>query len=66
MDERRGRQVAKRCNLNVIGVLGILIEAKHKGFVPLAKPLLDELVQRSGFRLSSELYDTFLNLVQEG
>ena len=44
MDERRGRQVAKRCNLNVIGVLGILIEAKHKGLVPLAKPLLDELV----------------------
>lgn len=33
IDERRGRKVATRLVLNVIGVLGILIEAKKKGLI---------------------------------
>lgn len=31
LDERRGRAVAARLGLQFIGLLGLLIEAKHKG-----------------------------------
>ena len=30
IDERRARAVASRLGLNVVGVLGVLVEAKHK------------------------------------
>lgn len=33
IDERRARAVATRLGLNVVGVLGLLVEAKHKALV---------------------------------
>lgn len=47
IDERRGRKVAGRFGLNVLGVLGVLIEA--------VGPLLDELLAKAGFRISAAL-----------
>ena len=34
IDERRARAVATRLGLNVVGVLGVLVEAKHKALIP--------------------------------
>ncbi|MBP5971866.1 DUF3368 domain-containing protein [Brasilonema sp. CT11] len=56
LDERRGRKVASRYGLNITGLLGILIEAKHKGLILTVKPVLDELILQVGFRVSNKLY----------
>ena len=60
MDERRGRQVATRMGLTYIGLLGVLLEAKRKAFLPEVKPVLDELVAKAGFWVSRELYTRVL------
>lgn len=56
MDERLGRKVASRMGIRFIGLLGILIDAKRKVLIPAVRPLLDDLVTRAGFWISSELY----------
>ena len=60
IDERRGRQVATRMGLTYIGLLGVLLEAKRKAFLPEVKPVLDELVAKAGFWVSRELYTRVL------
>jgi hypothetical protein len=54
-DERRGRVAATRLGRRVVGVLGILIDAKLRGIVPAVRPLLDSLTTNGGFRLRQEL-----------
>lgn len=49
IDEVRGRAVAARVGLKYIGVLGLLIEAKRRGYVDEVRPILDDLVQTAGF-----------------
>lgn len=56
MDERRGRAAAVRLGRRVVGVLGILIQAKHERHLPAVKPVLDALERDAGFRVSRELY----------
>jgi len=41
IDELAGRNAAKREGLGVIGVLGVLLDAKHRGFLESVSPLLD-------------------------
>jgi uncharacterized protein len=65
VDERRARTVATRLGLNVVGVLGVLVEAKHKALVPRLKPLLDALISRAGFWISPQLYERVLQAVGE-
>lgn len=60
MDERRGRRVAARFGLKVLGVLGILVEAKRRGLVQGIEPLLVELQERAGFRVSPALFQRAL------
>ncbi|MEY2976191.1 MAG: hypothetical protein RLZZ435_328 [Cyanobacteriota bacterium] len=65
IDERRGRLVAKRLDLNYIGILGILVEAKHNGLISEFKPLLNRLMNEVGFWVSESLYKRVLQLVNE-
>jgi predicted nucleic acid-binding protein len=65
IDERHARAVATRLGLNVVGVLGVLVEAKHKALVPRLKPVLDDLITRAGFWVSSQLYERVLQAVRE-
>lgn len=65
MDERRGRMIAARLNLRYTGILGILLEAKSQGLIPLVKPLLDALIERAGFWMSHSLYNRTLELAGE-
>ena len=56
IDERRGRKIAARFGLKFIGLLGALTEAKHKRTIPAVKPVLDELIAKSGFWINDSLY----------
>lgn len=64
-DEHRARRVAVRLDLEVIGVLGILVEAKKKGFLPAVRPILDDLTIRAGFRVDRDLYSRILRAADE-
>lgn len=44
IDERLGRSVAASYGLNLRGLLGILINARQQGLIPLLKPILDRLI----------------------
>ncbi|WP_404790867.1 DUF3368 domain-containing protein [Altericista sp. CCNU0014] len=55
LDERDGRKVAKSLGLNVTGVLGVLLKAKQSGAISQLKPLLEDLIQVAGFRISPVL-----------
>lgn len=56
MDERLGRETARHLGLNYTGLIGILVEARHKGLVGAVKPQLDALRDLAGFRVSEALY----------
>lgn len=66
LDEREGRRAAKRLGLRVVGVVGILLEAKACGAVERVRPHLDALRQAAGFYLDESLYRSALALAGEG
>jgi len=65
IDERFGRMVAARLNLRYTGILGILVEAKSQGLIPVVKPLLDALINQAGFWIAEPLYNRVLQLAGE-
>lgn len=65
MDERRGRDIADRLGLKYIGILGAIIEAKNKNLITAVKPLLDDLISKSGFWISNNLYNRVLQIAGE-
>ena len=64
MDERRGRKVAQQLHLTVTGTLGILIQAKTKGYLLALKPLL-AAIRATNFRLSEQLMQAVLKQANE-
>jgi len=56
MDERVGREVARHLGLQYIGLIGILVEAKHKGMMSAVKPHIDALRDMAGFHIRDALY----------
>jgi uncharacterized protein len=60
IDERRGRKVAGRFGITVLGVLGVLIEAKRKKLLLEVRPALEDLLTKAGFRISTALYQRAL------
>ncbi len=65
IDERKGRKIAEEKGLHIVGLLGVLISAKTKGYLKELKPLLDKLVYEIGFRVSEKLYKKILEEVGE-
>lgn len=65
IDERKGRQIATERGLQIIGLLGILILAKKKSYLKKLKPVLIELTDTVGFRVSQKLIDAILREVNE-
>jgi hypothetical protein len=55
LDEREGRKVAKSLGLNVTGILGILLRAKHIGELESLEPVINNLINQAGFRIAPEL-----------
>lgn len=64
IDEKRGRKVALRRNLAVVGSGGLLLAAKRKGLVPRIEPIL-EAMKRNGYRFSTALYHQLLRAAGE-
>ena len=65
IDEREGRKIARRMGLPIVGLLGILVEAKIAGLAPALKPILDDLMAKAGFWIGEELYARVLRQVGE-
>ena len=65
MDENEGRAVAQAHGLRAIGILGILIQARHLGHLPIIRPVLDALREKAKFRLSDSLVHQALVMCQE-
>lgn len=65
IDERRGRRVASRLGVRLVGTLGVLIEAKQRGLVLEVAPVLKSLQEQAGFRISSQLYEHVLAVAGE-
>lgn len=65
LDERRGRKVASRFGLRFIGLLGMLVEAKHKGLIVEVKPILNNVIAKAGFWVNNLLYTRILREVGE-
>lgn len=64
IDERRGREVARRYGLRIQGTLGILVAARRSGALVAVRPALDALTT-AGFRVSSVLIAEVLRMVGE-
>lgn len=55
IDESRGRRKALDLHLAVTGLVGVLIEAKLRGFIPAVIPLIDRLRDELNFWIGPEL-----------
>ncbi len=65
IDERRGRTEASRLGIRITGLLGVLVEAKQRSLIPAVRPLMDDLIATSQFRVSQALYNQILAILGE-
>ncbi len=64
IDEKAGRKVAQINQVKIIGSLGVLIEAKRKGMIPLLNPYI-EILRNSKTHFGEELLNYALTVVGE-
>lgn len=64
MDERRGRRLARRRGVPVVGTLWILATAKRQGTLSEVKPVLEAMLT-AGYWISPEIMAAFLKLMGE-
>ena len=65
IDESEGRKIAQKEGLRIIGLIGVLIQAKNQKIIHSVKSIMDELRDIAGFRISDSLYRTVLNQIGE-
>lgn len=65
IDERKGRLVAVREGVPVIGLVGVLLLAKRRGLIASARRLLDRLELEAGIYLAEDLKEEALKSVGE-
>ena len=65
IDEDKGRRIAKSLDIEVLGLIGILVLAKQKGLLNEIKPLLDDLRDNYGFWINNELFVKIIKSVNE-
>jgi len=65
MDGRKGRGKAKEFGIQVTGLLGVLLKAKSNGIISAVKPLMDDLISKSRFRVHHTVYNEVLRLAGE-
>ena len=64
IDDKRGRKVAAINQINTIGSLGVLLQAKRTGLITRIAPLISQ-IEASPVYLSQSLIDTVLELAGE-
>jgi uncharacterized protein len=65
IDERKGRRLARREGLSVVGLLGVVLLARRRNLVPSARALLLRLDRDAGVYLRDDLKETALKSVGE-
>ena len=65
MDERKGRSLAVREGVPVIGLLGVVLLARRKQFIPSARALIDRLQKEAGIYLADDVKEAALVSVGE-
>jgi uncharacterized protein len=65
IDERKGTLLARSLGIKTIGLLGVLLLSKEKRIIPLVKPILDQLISKTTFRIDKILYTNVLKQANE-
>lgn len=65
IDEVRGRLLARRVKVNVLGSVGVCVLAKERGLIAAVRPLLEDLRLRGGRWLSDALVREVLTRLGE-
>jgi len=60
----KGRKLAQKLNLNIIGTLGLILIAKREGILPQIKPIFDK-IQGTNFRIAPGLLEDILKQAGE-
>ena len=64
IDERLGRKIARSNAIPVVGVMGVLLQAKEKGKINAIKPLITQLLKHD-YRLSERVIELVLQRAEE-
>ena len=64
IDDKKGRTIATRNGVRIIGTVGVLLWAKQKGILAAIKPILD-ILMHTDFRISDILYHQTLGRAGE-
>lgn len=64
IDERLGRKIAKLHHIPVVGVMGVLLQAKSKGKIPAIRPFIEQLLEND-YRLSKRVIELVLQRAKE-
>ncbi|MDY7015167.1 MAG: DUF3368 domain-containing protein [Cyanobacteriota bacterium] len=64
LDEREGRKIAKSLGLNATGILGVLLKAKRSGSLSSVQTVINDLINKAGFRISADLLQKILQASQ--
>ena len=64
IDEKRGRNAARKLGLEIRGTIGLFVEAKKKGIIRSVKECIDELLE-AGYYLDDELIEEALRKADE-
>ncbi len=65
IDEQLGRKVAERYGLKIVGIIGILIQAKTTGLIKTVKPYLENLRMKADFRINPSLFEQIIKTLGE-
>lgn len=64
IDERKGRAIANRRGVPVVGIAGVLLAAKKRGLIDAVMPILQNMEQ-AGYRMSAGLTKEIARLARE-
>lgn len=65
LDDRRGRRAAMILGVPFTGTLGLVLDAKRRGAIDAARPVIEDILRRTGWRLSPSLVEAALAEVGE-
>ncbi len=65
IDDFEGRKLARNLDINITGTLGVLINSKKTGYIKDLKSVLDEVKNKTKFRIKDELVNEALKLAGE-
>jgi uncharacterized protein len=65
IDEKLGRQIAIREGLQIAGLVGLVVEAKHRRLIDSVRGLLGRLEAEAGFRVSDSVREEAFRLAGE-